>query len=203
MGSKLTIFVVDDDPEIRTSFRWLFESVNLSVETYDSAISFLDTYDPTRQGCLILDVRMPIMSGLELLDLLKLQKNCLPIFVITKHGDIEMAVRAMKAGAIDFLTKPINNQNFLDLVQKTLYNHSFNNVETHNAVGNRIHSLTEREHQVLGLVLEGKLNKEIAHFLKISISTVEAHRAKIMHKMQAKNATELVKFCLKNNYENC
>lgn len=113
-----TIFVVDDDPKVRDALKWLFESVNLRVETFENAMHFIDNFNANKKGCIILDVRMPGMSGLVLLDYLKLNNCRLPVIVITGHGDVPMAVRAMNAGAVDFLTKPFNDQYLIDKIQK-------------------------------------------------------------------------------------
>jgi two-component system, LuxR family, response regulator FixJ len=188
------IYIVDDEPEVCQALRWLFESVHLSVVTYNTAKDYLDNYNSKLRGCLILDVRMPGMSGLELLDQLRLKNHSLPIIVITAHGDIPMAIRAIKSGAVDFFLKPLNDQHLLEAVQKCLNNPpNFNFGQPLKA-----NPLTERERQVMGLILAGKLNKEIAHELKISISTVEVHRAHIMQKMQAKTLAHLIKIYLQN-----
>jgi FixJ family two-component response regulator len=115
--SEKTIFVIDDDPKILEAIQWLFESVDLPVETFDNAQHFIDNYNANRNGCLIVDVRMPGMSGLELLEYLKVIKCHLPVIVITGHGDVPMAVRAMKAGAVDFISKPFNDQYLIDKIQ--------------------------------------------------------------------------------------
>lgn len=191
------VYVVDDDPEICKSFCWLFESVNLKVAAYKNAKDFLDNYNDNQYGCLIIDVRMPRMSGIELLEYLNTIKNQLSVVVITGYGDIPMAVRAMKAGAFDFILKPVNHQELLELTQKCLnktQTQELSQLETD--IHKRIKSLTPREKQVMDLVVDGKLNKQIAYELNISISTVEAHRAKIMKKMETKTLAALVKINL-------
>ncbi len=197
-SNNQTIFIVDDDLNVCNALRWLFESVHFKVETYTSALAFLDHYHCNRQGCLIADVRMPIMSGLELLEHLNLQKNRLPVIIITGYGDIPMAIRAMKLGAIDFVLKPFNDQCLLEIVQKLPMQSV--DTDTIEHVNKRIDRLSERERQVIDLILEGNLNKQIAHELSISISTVEAHRASIMRKMQAKNLAQLIKLCLQAQF---
>lgn len=194
-AENYTIFIIDDDQEVCTALRWLYESVNFNVKTYNSGQAFLEHYDPSKQGCIIVDVRMPMMSGLELLEHIKMRKNQIPVIVITGYGDISMAVRAMKLGAVDFILKPINDQSLLEIVQKCI-NHSskVNTVE----VSERVKLLSKRELQIIDLILEGKLNKEIAYELSISISTVEAHRAHIMQKMQAKTIAHLIKLYLQS-----
>ncbi|MCE0722899.1 response regulator transcription factor [Legionella resiliens] len=194
MPFNKTVFVVDDDPEICKSFRWLFESINLQVQTYENAGDFLDSYT-NQPGCLIIDVRMPIMSGLELLEQLNSSPNKLPVIVITGYGDISMAIRAMKAGAEDFILKPVNHQNLLEATQKCLKKNN-NTIISQSNVHERIDSLTRREKQVMDLVVNGKLNKQIAYDLNISISTVEVHRANVMRKMETKSLAELIKINL-------
>lgn len=192
MRNNQTVFIIDDELEVSKALQWLFESVGLQVSAYKNAYEFLDQYDANMQGCLISDVRMPGMSGLELIERLKEQNNLLPVIIITGYGDVPMAIRAMKAGAIDFILKPVNDQNLLEIVQQRL-----NQSVTQNAlikeISERIQTLTEREIQVIELIVEGKLNKEICYELSISRSTVEAHRASIMKKMKAKNLAQLIK----------
>ncbi|KTD66984.1 two component response regulator PilR [Legionella steelei] len=197
-SNNTTVFVIDDDPEICKSFRWLFESINLQVQTYLNAKDFLDSYDNQR-GCLITDVRMPIMSGLELLEQLSSSKKQLSIIIITGYGDIAMAIRAMKAGAEDFILKPINHQNLLEITQRCLKKVKDNTTQTQTGLQERINGLTKREKQVMDLVVEGKLNKQIAYELNISISTVEVHRANVMRKMEVKSLAELIKISLIHN----
>ncbi|USQ15351.1 response regulator transcription factor (plasmid) [Legionella lytica] len=192
--NKQTIFIIDDEPAVCDSLQWLFESIQFQVETYRTASSFQQNYDPKNAGLLITDVRLPDISGLELLEKLKQQKIFLPVIVITGYGDIPMAVRAMKLGAKDFLLKPFNEQVLLEKVQKHI-NQSVNNESLH-LLNKRINSLSKREQQIIKLIIDGKLNKQIAHELSISISTVEAHRSNIMNKVQAKNLAQLIKLYL-------
>ena len=192
--NKQTIFIIDDEPAVCDSLQWLFESIQFQVETYRTASSFQQNYDPKNAGLLITDVRLPDISGLELLEKLKQQKIFLPVIVITGYGDIPMAVRAMKLGAKDFLLKPFNEQVLLEKVQKHI-NQSVNNESLH-ILNKRINSLSKREQQIIKLIIDGKLNKQIAHELSISISTVEAHRSNIMNKIQAKNLAQLIKLYL-------
>lgn len=196
-----TIYIIDDDNEVCEALRWLLESVQFMVQTYKDAYSFLETYDNKKQGCLIMDVRLPGMSGLELLDQLRQQKCPLPVIVISGHGDITMAVRAMKLGAKDFILKPFNDQCLLEAVQKQISQLIDNNYLF--VINERLNTLSERERQIIKLIVDGKLNKQISHELSISISTVEAHRANIMTKMQAKNLAQLIKIYLQAqfNYE--
>ncbi|KTD74133.1 response regulator transcription factor [Legionella tucsonensis] len=194
--ANATVFVVDDDPEICQSFRWLFESVNIPVKTYENAKTFLDNYDVTQKGCLIIDVRMPIMSGLELLEYINPLRNQVSVIMITGYGDIAMAVRAMKAGAADFILKPVNHQHLLEITQKCLKKMHTNSTHSQSYFYEHLDRLTNRERQVMDLVIEGKLNKQIAHELDISISTVEVHRANVMRKMETKTLAELIKINL-------
>ena len=160
-----TIYIIDDDKEVCDALRWLFESVLLTVESYTNPRQFLANYTPQNQGCLIMDVRMPEMSGLQLLEHLNLQKNRLPVIVITGHQDIPSAIRAMKLGASDFILKPLHEQDFLEIVQKNIDNaiSQSNVLEVLDKIRERINSLSPRERQVIDLLLEGKLNKEIAY----------------------------------------
>ncbi|RMX21072.1 DNA-binding response regulator [Legionella jordanis] len=196
---KLNITIIDDDEAICNSLRWLCETINLPVKTYHSPKSYLDNFNPKERGCLIVDVRLPHMSGLELIEHINSKANHLSIIVITGYGDIPMAVRAMKAGAIDFVLKPFNEQNLLETIQKCLNRPKVISVDD---FSERFETLTQREQQVLHLILEGKLNKEIAYALSIAISTVEAHRARIMQKMQVKTLAELMKLCFQFHSEN-
>lgn len=193
-----TIFVVDDDDAMSKSICWLIESVGLNVKTYSSAKEFLEHYPAKQHGCLILDVRMPGMSGLELQETLKEKNIELPIIFVTGHGDVPMAIKAMKAGAFEFLTKPFNDQTLLDSINKAVEFDVDQRVENEefNAISECIERLTPREREVMNLVVEGKLNKVIASDLKISPKTVELHRAKIMEKMEADSLAHLVRLVL-------
>lgn len=190
-----TIFVVDDDKAVRDSLSWLISSVGLHVETFGSAQDFLDVYDPTRPGCLLVDVRMPGMSGLELQKRLAENPHCLPVIVVTGHGDVQMAVRAMKDGAFDFIEKPYNDQILLDLVQKAVREceRRRTQVTSHQEIQDLIDTLTPRERQVMDMIVAGNTNKQIAYALDISDKTVEAHRAKVMEKLQASSLADLIR----------
>lgn len=188
MRTDKTVFVVDDDTEICSALHYLLESGNLKAQTFNSADKFLNHYVPELQGCLILDIRMPDMTGLELLDILNSKKITLPVIVMTGYGDIPIAVKAMKLGAVDFILKPFDAQYLfetIDFYLKTEKNHFKHDTKDH--------LLSPRERQIIKLIINGKLNKEIAFELKISISTVEAHRARIMRKYNAKNLADLMK----------
>lgn len=190
-----TVHIVDDDASVRESLRWLMESVGLNVNTYESAQSFLRESNNAAAGCLLLDVRLRDMSGLELQLRLKEKGFQLPIIFITGHGEVTMAVQAMKDGAVDFMTKPFDDQKLLDSVQRVLSQTqamSEKNAQRDLTVS-RLASLSPRERQVLDKVIEGKLNKIIADELNISYKTVEAHRARVMDKMRAHTLSELIR----------
>lgn len=192
-----TVFVIEDDPAIADAIRWLLNTVGLNVELFSNGQTYLDIHDTTRRGCLVIDVRMPGMSGLELQERLVQRNNPIPIIIITGHGDIPMAVRAMQAGAFNFITKPFNDQTLLDEVQKAIAV-SINQIEAPDPAES-YHcyiQLTPREREVMKMVVNGKLNKQIAHELNIAISTVESHRAHVMEKMQANSLAQLVKIYL-------
>jgi len=197
-ASTATVYVIDDDEAVRTSLDWLILSVNLPVRTFASARAFLDGYRPGDEGCVIADVRMPGMSGLELQRKLAESASQLPIIIITGHGDIHMAVDAMKAGAFDFIEKPFDDQLLLDLVQKAV-EQSLAASQDHalrEELARRLDLLTPREHEVLDLVMLGEPNKRIALALGICEKTVEAHRAKVMEKTQARSIAELIKMVI-------
>ena len=193
MNVDPNIFVVDDDEALRASLRWLLESLKLHVQTYASAHEFLMNYEAAQPGCLLLDVRMPEISGLQLQDMLKKRSIRIPVIIITGHGDVSMAVRALKGGAVDFIEKPFNDQELLECVQQALTVDACqrHEEEQRRIASDRLKSLTPREGEVLEKVLCGKLNKTIAAELGISMKTVEAHRAKIMEKMGVHTAYEL------------
>ena len=199
MLDQQTVFVVDDDQAARESLRWLLESVGHHVQCYGSAHEFLDAYDGTISGCLILDVRMPGMGGLELQNHLLHSDRCLPVIIVTGHGDVPMAVRAMKAGAVDFLQKPFNDQTLLERIQWALElcrhrRHSQGEL-SHIQANYRL--LTPREHEVAALVVAGKSNKTIAIELGLSPKTIEVHRANVMSKMKAHSLSELVQMYMR------
>ena len=195
-----TVFIVDDDQAVARSLRWLIESVQLKVETFASAQAFLDGYATTKPGCLVLDVRMPGMSGIELQERLTVQRIRVPIIFITGHGDVQMAVRAVQAGAFDFIEKPFNDQDLLDRIQRAI---SFDSEQrARDSLRARLSallaSLTPREREVLNLVVEGMSNKAVANTLGLSSKTVEVHRAKVMEKMHARSVADLVKMAMQN-----
>lgn len=188
------IYIVDDDPILCKALRWLLESVNLKIEAYHSALDFLKVYQLSWQGCLLIDIRMPSMSGLQLQQKLIDLGNRMPIIMISGHGDISMAVRAMKAGAIDFITKPFNDQQLLEQIQYALSLSKQGDDKL--SIISRYQSLTTREQQIMAGVVAGKMNKQIAHDLNISHKTVELHRSNVMQKMHAKTLADLIKMYL-------
>jgi FixJ family two-component response regulator len=190
-----TVFVVDDDAAARSSLRLLLKSLGLHAVAYDSAAAFLADYDAEQPGCLLLDVRMPGMSGPELQQELNARGAILPITFITGHGDVAMAVEAMRHGAFDFLQKPFRDQELLDRVQRALKRDADNRAELGRMreLRQRLESLTPREREVLGLLSQGNANKVMAHKLGISQRTVEIHRARIMEKMHAASLAHLVR----------
>jgi FixJ family two-component response regulator len=195
MTPEPTVFVVDDDQAVRRFLCGLIASVDLRVEAYASAREFLDAYEPGRPGCLLLDIRMPGMSGLELQKELAERAIGLPVIILTGHGDVQLAVHAMKAGAVDFIEKPFNNELLLDRVQSAVAESveaDSTRVRRDQIMG-RVALLTPRERQVLDMVVAGKTNKGVARRLDISDKTVEIHRARVMEKMQAKSLADLVK----------
>ncbi len=193
-----TVFVVDDDQAMRTSLQWLIESTGMQVQTYASADAFLAAHYPGRAGCLLLDVRMPGMSGLELQAYLTREGYRLPVILITGHGDVAMAVKAMKAGAMDFIEKPFHDEDLLRSIRNALefdQKHRASRAARAEIVM-RLAELTPREHEVMAMVTDGKSNKEIAASLNVSAKTVEAHRARVMEKMRAESLAELVRMAL-------
>ena len=199
--SEPTVFIVDDDQAVARSLRWLIESVRLKVETFASAQAFLDGYDAAKPGCLVLDVRMPGMSGIELQERLTAQRIRVPIIFITGHGDVQMAVRAVQAGAFDFIEKPFNDQDLLDRMQRAI---SFDAERRERdslraQLSALVASLTPREREVMDLVVAGMSNKAVANSLGLSAKTVEVHRAKVMEKMNARSVSDLVRMSMLNN----
>jgi two-component system, LuxR family, response regulator FixJ len=193
-----TVFIVDDDDAVRGSLRLLLKSVGLAAATLSSAQDFLATYDPQQPGCLILDVRMPGMSGLELQQQLNLRGAIIPVIFITGHGDIPMAVEAMQQGAFDFLQKPFRDQDLIDRIQRALAKDQTGRAELQerSRIKERLESLTAREREVLELVTSGKPNKIMAADLGVSQRTVEIHRARVMEKMGASSLAQLVRMVL-------
>jgi FixJ family two-component response regulator len=198
---KGTVYVVDDDEAVRDSLQWLLEGKDYRVRCFDSAESFLSRYDPREVACLIADIRMDGMTGLELQNRLIEKHSPLPIVFITGHGDVPMAVDTMKKGAMDFIQKPFNEAQLLDLVERMLERARAAFSEYQQAADRDalLSKLTTRESQVLERIVAGRLNKQIADDLGISIKTVEAHRANIMEKLNANTVADLLKIALGQN----
>ncbi len=191
---RQTIFVVDDDEAVRQSLALLIRSMGLEAEVFESAAAFLAAYDAPRSGCLLLDIRMPGMSGLELQEELQRRAIDLPVIFITGHGDVAMAVRAMKSGAVDFIEKPFNDQQLLDRINQSLEldRQARNARAERSTLAARIELLSPREREVMGRIVAGQANKVIAIELGLSERTVEIHRAKVMTKTGARSLAELV-----------
>ena len=199
LNEEITVFIVDDNEEVRDSLKMLIESVGLIAETYDSAQSYLDKFEASRAGCLILDVRMKGMSGLSLQEYLNKNESLVPpIIIITGHGDVQMAVRAVKAGASEFLEKPFNEQQLLDSIHIAIEQDAEQRGKALKLaeIQTRLDLLTDREKEVMELIVTGMLNKNIAHELNISQSTVEAHRSKVMDKMEARTLSDLMRMII-------
>ena len=195
---KGNVYVVDDDEAVRDSLQWLLEGKDYRVRCFDSAETFLSRYDPREVACLIVDIRMPGITGLELQDRLLERKSPLPIVFITGHGDVPMAVNTMKKGAMDFIPKPFKEEELLSVVERML-EQAREAFADHQHAANRdalMGKLTAREAQVLERIVAGRLNKQIADDLGISIKTVEAHRANIMEKLNANTVADLLKIAL-------
>ncbi len=190
-----TVFIVDDDAAIRHAMKALLDSVNLRCEIFASADEFLDNVDKRRPGCLVLDIRMPGLSGLELQQELNRRGDRTPVIFITGHGDIPMAVEAMQNGALDFIQKPFRDQDLLDRVTDALKTDRQRRDEEQyeREIASRIDTLTNREREVFDLVVTGKPNKVIAYELGVSQRTVEIHRSRVMEKMQARSLADLVR----------
>jgi RNA polymerase sigma factor (sigma-70 family) len=188
------VFVVDDDAAVRESLKTLMQSVKLNVQTFSCGQDFLDDYSPQQPGCVVLDVRMPGMSGLELQEQLQRRNIHIPAIIITGHGDVPVAVSAMKSGAMDFLQKPFSQQMLLERVQEALARDAEQREESvrQEDIRSRIDSLTPQEQRVMDLVVAGKSNKQVALQLGISKKTVETHRAHVMKKMKVDSLAELV-----------
>jgi FixJ family two-component response regulator len=195
---KQIVYVVDDDDAVRDSLSMLLRSVNLQVESYASGQDFLDHLRPGVPGCVVLDIRMPRMSGLEVQQKLVETGCVLPVIFITGHGDIPMAVQAIRNGAADFIQKPFRDQDLLDRIHEVLAEHSAQrSVDNHRSeLKTRFESLTDREREVMLMVVAGKANKVVALDLNLSQRTVEIHRARVMDKMQARSLADLVKMAI-------
>jgi len=194
-ANRASVFIVDDDPAIRDSLSLMIEQENIAVMTFASGEAFLRDYQPECKGCAIIDIRMPGMSGIELHNTLLKQNIILPVIFLTGHGDIPMSVQAMKAGAFDFLTKPITREKLITTVNAAILKSEINlsNYQHHEESLSKLKTLTERERDVMLLAVQGKSNKQIARELGISHRTVEIHKSKIMQKTGAINLLDLAR----------
>lgn len=195
MSPSPRVMIIDDDEAVRESLQWLISSVGIEVETFPDAQAFLADVAMPQEGCIVIDVRMPGMSGLDLQKELHARKVKIPIIIVTGHGDVQMAVRAMREGAYDFIEKPFNDQQLLESVQHAV---GASKKKAERQIGlaeaqKSLESLTPREREVLDLITVGKANKQVAFELGISEKTVEAHRAKVMEKMAVRTLAELVR----------
>jgi len=195
---KPIVMVVDDDSGVRNAMRALLKSVGLESALYASAQEFLAAYQPAQPGVLVLDIRMPGMSGLELQQQLSLRGAVIPVIFMTGHGDIPMAVEAMQHGAFDFLQKPFRDQDLLDRIQRAIIKDGElrASLGEHSRIRTHLDTLTAREREVLDLLTQGKQNKAIAQDLGVSPRTIEIHRARVMEKMNAHSVAELVRMML-------
>lgn len=200
MTLNRNVFVVDDDDAVRDSLRLLLESAGFSVTDYASAASFLDAYSTATGGCIVADIRMPDMDGLELQEALVERQAPLPFIAMTGHGDVPLAVRAMKAGAVDFIEKPFEADDLIAAVERALeMSRSRGVTSTSSRAAELVESLTKRERQVLEHLVAGHANKVIAHALDISPRTVEVHRANLMDKMKVRSLPEVVRIAIAAN----
>jgi FixJ family two-component response regulator len=200
MSSNETVFVVDDDEAVRAALALLLQSVGLATQSHASAQEFLAGFDPRRPGCLLLDVRMPGMNGIELQEQLNLRGATLPVIFITGHGDIPMAVEAMQQGAFDFLQKPFRDQELLDRIHRALARdrETRAGLARRDEIRERLLSLTPREREVMELMTRGRPNKLMAADLGLSQRTIEIHRARVMEKMEAASLAQLVRMSLES-----
>lgn len=193
-----TVYIVDDDDAMRESLQFLVGSVGLPTEAFASAEQFLAHFSPTARGCVLLDVRMPGMSGIELHEQLRASRIAIPVIILTAHADVPMAVRAMRAGAFDFIEKPCNDQVLLDRIHQAIERDADARLDRDRAddIQQRLEKLSPRERQVLELVVAGFANKQVAGMLELSIKTVEVHRGHVMSKMQAASLADLVRMAM-------
>jgi len=193
-----TVYIVDDDPAVQQALRMSFRSVGYKAEVYASALQFLAAYNENLSGCILLDVRMPDMSGLELQEKLNQRHSILPIIFMTGHGDVLMAVTAMQCGALDFVQKPFSDQDLIDRVAQAINRDARNRsvLQEKHEIRKRLDSLTPREREIMDMVVDGKANKVIAGDLQLSQRTVEIHRARVMEKMLATSLAHLVRMVI-------
>jgi len=192
------VYVVDDDEAMRESLEFLVSSVGMNVQSFASASDFLERVEDRASGCVVLDVRMPGMSGLDLQEQLTQARFAMPVIIITGHADVPMAVRALKAGAYDFIEKPFNDQGLLECIQRALEEESQSKIriDRQREIDARIATLTPRERQVMEMVISGMANKQVAAELGLSEKTIEVHRKHVMEKMGAGNVADLIRMAL-------
>ena len=193
-----TVFVVDDDAAVRQGLRFMLRAAGYSVEAFPSARSFLEEYDPRRGGCLLLDVQMPQMSGLELQQRINVRGWRIPVIFITGHGTVQLAIAAVKAGAFDFIEKPLREDALVESIERALRwnDRAYEERLERATLQTRAVSLTPREREVFELVAAGEPNKAIAHHLRISFRTVELHRVHIIEKLQARSLSDLIRMAI-------
>lgn len=193
-----TVFVIDDDQDVRDSLKWLLESVGLNVKGYENALDFLENFEPESSGCIVMDVRMPGLSGINAQKKLPEYHIDLPVIMISAHGNVDMAVTALTQGAMTFIEKPFDDQILIDHVHNALEKDRIRRErqDSHTRIRDRYDSLTRREKQVLGLIVQGHSNQEAADDLGINRKTVEGHRANMMAKMQVDSLAELVQIAI-------
>ena len=196
--TQQTVFVVDDDPSARTSLCWLLKTEDIVSRAFDSAEAFLVQWNSAWTGCITVDIRMPGKNGLQLQEALNARNNLLPVIVLTGHADVPIAIRAMKLGAYDFLEKPYSDQKLLACVKTALQlGQKIDHLELEKiTAADAIRNLTEREREVMCMIVEGNTNKSVAAELGISEKTVEVHRSRVMHKTAARSFSDLVRICL-------
>ncbi len=199
MAARETVFIVDDDPAIGEGLSNLLEAVGIAAEHYSSAEAFRARWDRAKAGCLLLDARLPGMSGVEFQEEMRKAGLGIPIIFMTAHGDVPMVRKVMKAGAVEFLTKPFQKEELIHAVEQAFDYDRVRRQETEelDSIRARMDSLSEREREVMGLVTAGLLNKQIAADLEVSEITIKLHRRKVMEKMQANSLADLVKMCEK------
>ncbi len=193
-----TVYIVDDDPDMRDSLRWLMSTVGLAVETYDSADQFLREFTGNGPGCLVFDVRMPGTSGLDLFEMLTARNEGMPVIFITAHADVPMAIRAMKSGAVEFVEKPFNRQTLLEKIQRAIKDDIARRalLADRESIQARFRALTDKEREVLGLIMDGRPNKAIASLLEITPRAVEMRRASLMKKLGTRSVVEMMRLAL-------
>ena len=198
MSAEPTVFIIDDDEAVRDAIHWLLKSVGLATRLFPTAQAYFEEFDSGAAGCIVVDVRMPGMSGLDLQERLAREALHPPLIIITGHGDVPMAVRSVQAGAVDFLEKPFNDQHLLDCVHRALELDSRQRGEASRRaeILERLNRLTPREREVLDLVVAGLRNKQIADRLDVTQSTVEAHRARVMDKTGARSLSDLMRMMI-------